>query len=157
MIKTNVMRILDQYNIEYTAFEYSTEDGKIDGVSVANKMKQPVEIVFKTLVTISKANEPFVFIIPVHKELDLKKAASASGQKSIDMLPQNKLLPLTGYVHGGCSPVGMKKLYKSYIDESAILCEEIIVSGGKIGAQVKLAPDDLLKVIAGNYASFTRS
>ena len=156
MTKTNAMRILESHGVAYTAAEYPVKDGKIDGVSVAAKLGTPVERVFKTLVTQNKAGELFVFIIPVAQELDLKKAAKAAGQKSVEMIPQSKLLPATGYVHGGCSPFGMKKQYPTYLDESAILQEEIHVSGGKVGLQVRLAPEELIRVAKAEYFDLVR-
>ena len=156
MNKTNVMRILDKAKIPYTPYYYVTEDGKIDGVSVAQKMGQDPATVFKTLVAISKTKELFVFIIPVARELDLKKAAMASAQKNMEMLPQSKLLPMTGYIHGGCSPVGMKKQYATFLDQSARDCPEISVSGGKVGAQVRQSPDALLQISKAVYADLTR-
>ena len=156
MNKTNVMRILDKAKIPYAPYYYATEDGKIDGVLVAQKMGQDPTTVFKTLVAISKTKELFVFIIPVARELDLKKAAMASAQKNMEMLPQSKLLPMTGYIHGGCSPVGMKKQYATFLDQSARDCPEISVSGGKVGAQVRLSPDALLQISKAVYADLTR-
>ena len=150
--KTNAMRILDSYNIEYEYYEYSVEDGKIDGISVADKVGHPREIVFKTLVTVGADKELYVFVIPVEFELDLKKAAKASGQKNIQMLPLKELTKNTGYVHGGCSPIGMKKLLKTYIDETATLHDKIIVSAGQVGLQVKLNPDELSKCVEAVYA-----
>ena len=152
MNKTNVMRILDKAKIPYTPYYYATEDGKIDGVSVAQKMGQDPATVFKTLVAISKTKELFVFIIPVARELDLKKAALASGQKNMEMLPQSKLLPMTGYIHGGCSPVGMKKQYHTVFHESALDYDTMYLSAGKIGAQVELAPGDLLGLLRAGTA-----
>ena len=145
--KTNVMRILDSLNIEYEYFEYSIDDGKIDGISVADKVGEKREIVFKTLVTVGADKELYVFVIPVEFELDLKKAAKASSQKNIQMLPLKELTKNTGYVHGGCSPIGMKKLFKTFIDETATLNEKIIVSAGQVGLQVKLSPKDLEECI----------
>jgi len=156
--KTNAMRMLDTRKIEYQMLEYPVRDGRIDGVSVAEKMGEPQEQVFKTLVTQSQTDRRtlFVFVIPVAEELDLKKAAQACGQKSVAMLPQKALLPSTGYIHGGCSPVGMKKSYPTYLDSSARQWEKIFVSGGKIGLQIRLAPIDLLRVVGGSYAPLTR-
>ena len=144
--KTNVMRVLEQKNIPYTAHTYP-EDGPIDGVSVANYLHQDVEQVFKTLVTKAASGNYYVFDIPVAENLDLKKAAKAVGEKSIAMIPQKELLPLTGYIHGGCSPVGMKKLFPTVFHETVILFDTICVSAGKIGAQVELAPGDLIGLL----------
>ena len=149
--KTNAMRILDSLNIEYDYFEYSVDDGKIDGISVADKVGEPREIVFKTLVTVGSDKELYVFVIPVEFELDLKKAAKASSQKNIQMLPLKELTKNTGYVHGGCSPIGMKKLFKTFIDETATLNDKIIVSAGQVGLQVKLKPESLAKCVEAEF------
>ena len=149
--KTNVMRVLDQKNIPYTAHTYP-EDGPIDGVSVANYLHQDVEQVFKTLVTKAASGNYYVFDIPVAENLDLKKAAKAVGEKSIAMIPQKELLPLTGYVHGGCSPVGMKKQFHTVFHETVILFDTICVSAGKIGAQVEVAPDALIALLGADTA-----
>ncbi len=147
LTKTNAMRILESSNIEFEQIEYSIEDGKTDGISVADKIGKPRETVFKTLVTLGADKELYVFVIPVEFELDLKKAAKASSQKNIQMLPLKDLTKNTGYVHGGCSPVGMKKSFKTFIDETASLNQYIIVSAGMVGLQMKLALDDLAKTV----------
>ena len=152
--KTNVMRTLDQKKIPYTAHSYDP-DGPIDGVSVAQILGQPAEQVFKTLVTKAASGAYYVFDIPVCENLDLKKAARAVGEKSIAMLPQKELLPLTGYVHGGCSPVGMKKQFPTVLDETALLFDTICVSAGKIGAQVELSPQALLALLGASTADVT--
>ena len=152
--KTNVMRTLDQKKIPYTAHSYDPEGG-IDGVSVAHTLGQAPEQVFKTLVTKGAGGGYYVFDIPVAENLDLKKAAKAVGEKSIAMLPQKELLPLTGYIHGGCSPLGMKKLFPTCIDETAQLFDTICVSAGRRGLQVELRPDDLCAVIGAKYADLT--
>ena len=152
--KTNVMRTLDQKKIPYTAHSYDP-DGPIDGVSVAQTLGQPAEQVFKTLVTKGASGAYYVFDIPVAENLDLKKAAKAVGEKSVAMLPQKELLPLTGYVHGGCSPVGMKKQFPTVFHETAPLYGAICVSAGKIGAQVELAPDALCGLVSAKYAELT--
>ena len=149
--KTNVMRVLEQKKIPYTAHTYP-EDGPIDGVSVAGYLNQDVEQVFKTLVTKAASGNYYVFDIPVAENLDLKKAAKAVGEKSIAMLPQKDLLPLTGYVHGGCSPVGMKKQFPTVFHETVELFDTICVSAGKIGAQVELAPQALLQLLGAGTA-----
>ena len=133
--KTNVMRTLEQKKIPYTAHSYDPE-GPIDGVSVAQTLGQPPEQVFKTLVTKGASGAYYVFDIPVAENLDLKKAAKAVGEKSVAMLPQKELLPLTGYVHGGCSPVGMKKPFPTWIDETALLTDAFFCSAGRLGAQI---------------------
>ena len=142
--KTNVMRTLEQKKIAYTPHEYPA-DGPVDGVSVAAYLNQDPEQVFKTLVTKGAGGGYYVFDIPVAENLDLKKAAKAVGEKSIAMLPQKELLPLTGYVHGGCSPVGMKKQYRTVFDESVLTQQKVYVSGGRIGTQVCCAPADLIR------------
>ncbi len=149
--KTNVMRTLEQKKISYTAHTYDP-NGAIDGVSVAATLHQPAEQVFKTLVTKGASGAYYVFDIPVAENLDLKKAAKAVGEKSIAMLPQKELLPLTGYVHGGCSPVGMKKQFPTVFHETALLYDTICVSAGKIGFQVECRPDDLLALLRADTA-----
>ena len=144
--KTNVMRTLDQKKIPYTAHSYDP-DGPIDGVSVAQILGQPAEQVFKTLVTKAASGAYYVFDIPVAENLDLKKAAKAVGEKSVAMLPQKELLPLTGYVHGGCSPVGMKKQFPTVFHETAESLSQVAVSAGKIGYQVVCDPKDLMALL----------
>lgn len=150
--KTNAMRILDSLNIEYDYLTYECEDGKIDGVSVAHKTGQNPEAVFKTLVSLGHSKELYVFCVPVEYELDLKKAAAASGEKNIELLPLKELTKNTGYIRGGCSPIGMKKHYKTFVDESALLHDKILVSGGAIGIQMILRPDDLVMAAEASYA-----
>jgi Cys-tRNA(Pro)/Cys-tRNA(Cys) deacylase len=141
MEKTNVMRLLDVAHINYTPHEYDPEI--VDGLSVAKALSQNPEAVFKTLVCVNDKKEYLVFDVPVGAELSLKKAAKASGSKSVEMIHLKDLLPLTGYVHGGCSPVGLKKPFPVYIDETAQLFEKVFVSGGKRGFQVEVNPLDL--------------
>lgn len=155
MKKTNAMRILESENIDFEIIEYSTKDG-IGGVDVAEKLGEDKDRVFKTLVTESKEGENFVFVVPVSSELDLKKAARASESKKVEMIPQKKLLPLTGYVHGGCSPVGMKKEFKTFIDSSAENLDFFYVSGGKVGMQIKLNPKELVNLIDGKFADIKK-
>ena len=152
--KTNVMRVLEQHNIPYTAHFYPA-DGPIDGVSVAAVLGQDPEQVFKTLVTKAASGNYYVFDIPVAENLDLKKAAKAVGEKSIAMIPQKDLLPLTGYIHGGCSPVGMKKQFPTVFHETVVLFDTICVSAGKIGAQVELSPEDLIGLLGAAAADVT--
>lgn len=152
--KTNVMRLLEQKKFPFTAHTYSPEGG-IDGVSVAEKLGQAPDSVFKTLVTRGASGGCYVFVIPVKAALDLKKAAKAVGEKSVAMLPQKELLPLTGYVHGGCSPIGMKKLFPTVLHESCLAENAICVSAGKIGFQVELKPEDLLACVRGRTADIT--
>lgn len=144
--KTNVMRILDSKKIEYKYHTYADTDA-ISGIEVATVLNQDPKQVFKTLVTTSKSNQNYVFVIPVEKELDLKKAAKSVDEKSIAMIKSKDLLALTGYIHGGCSPIGMKKMFTTVIDKSAEDLDTIIVSGGKIGYQVELSPDKLKKIV----------
>lgn len=144
--KTNVMRILQQKKIEYISHYYG-DTNAISGIEVANVLKENLNQVFKTLVTVGNTKTNYVFLIPVNKELDLKKAARAVGEKSIEMVKTKDLLPLTGYIHGGCSPIGMKKQFKTVIDISAKEFEKIIFSGGKIGYQVELSLEKLKEVI----------
>ena len=149
--KTNVMRTLDQKKIPYTTFSYNP-DGPIDGVSVAAETGLDAASVFKTLVTKGASGAYYVFDIPVVENLDLKKAARAVGEKSIAMLPQKELLPLTGYVHGGCSPVGMKKQFPTVFHETVNELDLIAVSAGKIGHQVQVKPADLLNLLRAKTA-----
>jgi len=149
--KTNVMRVLDQKKVKYNHYCY-VETGETNGEKVAEILGQDKNKVFKTLVTVGKTGTNYVFVIPVNQELDLKKAAKSVGEKSIDMLKSKDLLPLTGYVHGGCSPIGMKKFFKTTIHITAENFDTIIFSAGKIGYQVELAPSDLAKVIRYQFA-----
>ena len=150
--KTNVMRILDQKKVAYTPHHYAHPDGAVDGVSVAALIDRDPSCVCKTLVTQGASKKYYVFVIPVGRELDLKAAARAAGEKSIEMLKQAQLLPLTGYVHGGCSPVGMKKQYPTVFHQTALDYDTIYISAGKIGAQVELAPAALCGLIRGKFA-----
>ena len=152
--KTNVMRILDQKKVPYKHYCYA-DTAAVSGVEVASVLGQDPAQVFKTLVTEAGKGGHDVFVIPVAEELDLKKAAKAVGEKSIAMLKAKELLPLTGYIHGGCSPIGMKKQFVTVIDESAAQFETIIFSAGKIGYQVEVRPDDLAKVIRFSFADIT--
>ena len=149
MEKTNAIRQFDRKKLEYQVHTY---DGVISGVDVAAKLGQAPEKVFKTLVTTGKSGEHYVFMIPVGEELDLKKAAKAAQEKSISMLPQKELLPLTGYIHGGCSPVGMKKQFCTVLHESAENLDKIFFSGGKIGVQIETAPENLSKILRISFA-----
>jgi Cys-tRNA(Pro)/Cys-tRNA(Cys) deacylase len=146
MTKTNAMCLLEAAQISFSAHEYDVSDGEISGVAVAVKIGQEPERVFKTLVTEGKKTGLNVFVIPCNCELDLKKAALAAGDKYIAMIKSRELEPQTGYVHGGCSPVGMKKLFSTFIDETAALQETIFVSGGRVGLQIEVAPSDLAKM-----------
>ncbi len=144
--KTNVMRILDQKKINYVSHNY-LDTGAVSGQEVAGALGEDPDMVFKTLVTVGKSKANYVFVVPVNKELNLKKAAQSVGEKSIEMIKSKELLPLTGYIHGGCSPIGMKKQFVTTIDKSAAKQERIIFSGGKIGYQVEMTLGDLAKVI----------
>lgn len=144
--KTNVMRILEQNKVQYKSHCYVNTDA-ISGIDVANVLNQNVNQVFKTLVTVGNSKNNYVFLVPVSKELNLKKAAKSVNEKKIEMIKSKDLLPLTGYIHGGCSPVGMKKRFKTVIDNSAADFDTIIFSGGKIGYQVEVAPDELKKIV----------
>lgn len=149
------MRILLQKKIPYNEYYYG-DTGAISGVDVAEVLGEDPERAFKTLVTVGKSGQHYVFMIPVAEELDLKKGAKAVGEKNIDMIPQKELLPLTGYVHGGCSPIGMKKQFKTVIDASAERFESIMFSGGKIGYQVEVSLKDLSKVIGYTFFDVTK-
>ena len=154
--KTNVMRTLEQKKIPYTAYTYPHEEGvAVDGVTVAESLGQDPARVFKTLVTRGASGGYYVFDIPVGAILDLKKAAKAVGEKSVAMLHQKELLPLTGYVHGGCSPVGMKKQYPTVFHETAEIIDTILVSAGKIGCQVELKPADLIALVGASTGDLT--
>lgn len=150
MEKTNVMRLLDAKKIEYGAREY--DPSVTDGRSVARTLGEEEDAVFKTLVTKDDKRNYFVFVVPVNATLNLKKAAKAVGAKSIEMILQRELLPLTGYIHGGCSPIGMKKAFPTVVNDTAELFEKIFVSAGKVGYQIEIAPDTLLSLTGGKYA-----
>ena len=154
--KTNAVRILEANNIPHTTVTYEVNETDLSGITVANKIGIDAERVFKTLVTRGDKNGINVFCIPVTEELDLKKAGLASGNKKVEMIKEKELLPLTGYIKGGCSPIGMKKKYPTYIDETAQLFYEIYVSAGIRGMQVKLDPDDLLKIVGGIFVELIR-
>ena len=154
--KTNVMRLLEQSKIPYTPRQYDVSDGQLDGLTAAARLGVPPERCFKTLVTVGVSKRNYVFVVPVPKELDLKAAARAVGEKSIEMIPQARLLPLTGYLHGGCSPVGMKKKLPTVIDASAETLEQMTASAGKIGRQVSLSPRDLADYIGAVFAAVSK-
>ncbi|WP_426350894.1 Cys-tRNA(Pro) deacylase [Alloiococcus sp. CFN-8] len=152
-IKTNAMRVLDTAKIEYKTHSYDTSDGHIDGVSVAEKLKEPLEQVFKTLVTKGHTGAYYVFVIPVAKELNLKAAAKSVGEKSVEMINVKDINKVTGYIRGGCSPIGMKKHYLTVIDKSCEALETMIVSGGKIGYQIEMRPKDLISLIEAKVSN----
>jgi Cys-tRNA(Pro)/Cys-tRNA(Cys) deacylase len=149
--KTNVMRVLEGKKITYTSHSYNP-DATMTGEEIAGILGEEPEKVFKTLVTQGKSGAYYVFVVPVKAELDLKKAAKASGEKAVSMIKQKELLPLTGYVHGGCSPIGMKKQFPTFIHETASQYDKIFVSAGKVGYQIELAPNDLISVSGCNIA-----
>ena len=149
--KTNAMRILDAKKIEYNMYTYEADDNHIDGISVAQKLNQDENMVFKTLVSQGASKNFYVFVIPVAESLDMKKAAKVAGEKNIEMIHVKDINKVTGYIRGGCSPVGMKKLYPTFVHESGQSLEKIIVSGGKIGFQIELNPKDLQKTINFKY------
>ena len=153
--KTNVMRILDQAKISYNHYCYADTDA-ISGLEITEVLNQNPDRVFKTLVTVGKSKEHYVFVVPVSSELDLKIAATSVGDKSVEMVKSKELLPLTGYIHGGCSPIGMKKFFKTVVDESALNFDSILFSAGKIGYQVEIAPNDLKKIIKFDYADLKK-
>ena len=153
--KTNALRMLDAQGIPYTSLEYELSDGFTSGSDIARMQGLDPDSVFKTLVTEANTGEHFVCVIPVDCELDLKKAAKHFGVKKMEMLPMRMLLPLTGYIHGGCSPVGMKKLFPTAIDETAILFDDVYVSGGRIGLQLKIKPKDLAEISQAQFADLT--
>ena len=154
-LKTNAMRILDKSGITYDTYTYDHSDGLIDGISVAEKMGQKPEQVYKTLVTQGASRQYYVFVIPVANELDLKAAAKSVGNKSVEMIKVSDINKITGYIRGGCSPIGMKKQYKTVIDSSCKSLSTIIISAGKVGHQIELSPMDLIKLIDGSMESIT--
>lgn len=153
MTKTNAMRIIEKEGAEYKVHSY--DGGALSGVEVAAVLGEDVASVYKTLVTTAEPGKFYVFVIPVAAELDLKKAAKAAGEKAVEMLPQKQLLPVTGYIHGGCSPVGMKKLFPTFFDSSAE-GKIIYVSGGKVGLQVQLSCTDLMRITGAKLADVVR-
>lgn len=155
--KTNVMRLLEQRGIPHRAYQYPCPDGAVDGVQVAALLGLPVDTVYKTLVTQGAGRAHYVFVVPVARSLDLKAAARAVGEKSIALIKQAGLLPLTGYVHGGCSPIGMKKQLPTVLDASAGDLPSLVVSAGRIGYQVALAPADLLACVDGVLAPVSKA
>jgi Cys-tRNA(Pro)/Cys-tRNA(Cys) deacylase len=149
-VKTNAMRILDAKKVPYEMLSYDNKDGKIDGISVAAKINKDPSEVYKTLVTQGASKNLFVYVIPVEAELDLKKAAKVAGEKKVEMIPDKDIQKWTGYIRGGCSPIGMKKEYSTFLDNSCQTLEFMVVSGGKIGVQIVIKPNDLLEIIKGN-------
>ncbi|MCK1995642.1 Cys-tRNA(Pro)/Cys-tRNA(Cys) deacylase [Paenisporosarcina quisquiliarum] len=154
--KTNAVRKLEQQKITFELIEYELTGDQVDGVTVADKIGYPVFVVYKTLLVTAGTNKHFVCIIPVHKELNLKEVAQAVGEKKVELLSLKELLPTTGYIRGGCSPIGMKKLFPTWIDTSAESLDFILVSGGKIGLQIKLSVKDLLQLTNGRIATIIK-
>ncbi|EOU1600945.1 Cys-tRNA(Pro) deacylase [Clostridium perfringens] len=155
-LKTNAMRILDSKKVSYEMLSYESEDGKIDGISVAHKIGVDEKNVFKTLVAQGTSKELYVFVIPVAEELDLKNAAKIAGEKKVEMIAVKDILKYTGYIRGGCSPIGLKRDYRTFIHDSAKGLDFIIVSAGKIGHQIKLNPNDLVEVVAGKFENLIK-
>lgn len=149
--KTNVMRVLDGKKISYESHTYEP-DPTLSGAQIAEILGENPDHVFKTLVTQGKSGGYYVFVVPVQAELDLKKAAKAAGEKAVNMIKQKELLPLTGYVHGGCSPIGMKKQFPTFLHETAKQYDNIFVSAGKVGCQIELSPQDLMTVVRCDFA-----
>jgi Cys-tRNA(Pro)/Cys-tRNA(Cys) deacylase len=154
--KTNAMRLLDAAGINYSMASYEYDESDLSGVHAAQELGVSEDMVFKTLVTRGDANAIFVFVIPVAESLDLKKAAKASGNKSIEMIHVREILDITGYIRGGCSPIGMKKAYPTYIDETATLCDKIYFSAGKRGVQIILEPAILAEVCNAEFCDLTK-
>ena len=152
MVKTNVTRMCTQKGIPFSTFTYTVEDGFIDGIAVADKINKPYESVFKTLVTIGASGQNYVFMVPVNENLDLKKAAQVVSEKYVEMIPSKDLLKISGYMKGGCSPIGMKKQYTTVIDETIVLLDEITFSAGKIGVQINMATSVLTEVLVYQIA-----
>ena len=155
--KTNALRMLDSAHVNYVLHTYDTSDGQIDGLAVARKCGEDPEQVFKTLVTQGNDKNFYVFVVPVENELDLKACARSVGVKSVEMIHVRDLLKTTGYIRGGCSPIGMKKKYTTVYDETIVLFDTVLVSGGRIGTQVEIAPSDLIRITDGITADISRS
>lgn len=155
MDKTLVMKILDQKKINYKIHDYINSN-LVDAVSVANFLNENPSKVFKTLVTVGKSKNHYVFLVPSNKTLDLKKASKIVDEKNIELIHQKELLPLTGYIHGGCSPIGMKKTFPTVIDSSAASFDTIFISGGKIGYQIEISPNDLIPLIKGKLFDISK-
>ncbi|MBU3156177.1 Cys-tRNA(Pro) deacylase [Clostridium estertheticum] len=156
MIKTNVMRILDKMNIEYNVMTYEVKDDKVDGISVAKKIGRDEKYLYKTIVTHANSKEIYVIVIPVRQEIDFKKVARVTNEKNIEMLDLKDLQKCTGYIRGGCSPIGMKKKYKTFIDKGALEIDKIIVSAGKIGFQIEIDPNLLKDIVDGEFADLIK-
>jgi Cys-tRNA(Pro)/Cys-tRNA(Cys) deacylase len=155
-VKTNAMRILEQKKIEYITITYNVTDGKIDGISVAEKIRIDPKFVYKTLVAQGNSRDIYVFILPVKEELDLKKAANVAGEKSVEMIPVADILKHTGYIRGGCSPIGMKKNFRTFINSSALEIDKIVVSAGKIGIQIEVETSKVAEACNAEFKDFIR-
>ncbi len=155
-VKTNAMRILESMKIPFTHYTYECDEF-VDGLQIADKLSLPYEKVYKTLVTVGNSKNYFVFVIPIAEELDMKKAAKSVGEKSVEMIHVKDINSVTGYIRGGCTSVGMKKQYVTRLDSSAQGQPTIIVSGGRIGSQIELAPEDLLKAARAEYADIIKA
>ena len=155
MIKTNAMRILDKMKIDYNIMTYDKKDGKIDGISVANKIGRDDKYVYKTIVTQGISKNIYVLVIPVRYEIEFKKVSKITNEKRVEMLDVNDLQKYTGYIRGGCSPIGMSKQYKTFIDKSALEMKTIIISGGKIGLQIEINAKSLKDVVDGKFEDLT--
>ncbi|MBE6891925.1 MAG: Cys-tRNA(Pro) deacylase [Ruminococcaceae bacterium] len=155
--KTNVMRILESEGVNYIPHEYDVSDGLIDGISIAEKLNQPKERVFKTLITQGASKEYFVFCLPVDCELDLKKAAKAVGEKSVEMIPVADINKVSGYVRGGCSPLGLKRKMEITFEEAIVLYDTVMLSAGKIGRQIEISPDDIIRLTGGKTADLIKN
>lgn len=154
--KTNVMRLLEAAGINFTPHKYDCSDGNIDGESVARKLNQPEDRVFKTLITQGVSREYYVFCLPVNCELDLKKAAKAVGEKAVEIIPVAEINKVSGYIRGGCSPVGMKRKLTTTFEESILLYDTVMLSAGKIGSQIEIAPADVIKMTDGKTADLIK-
>lgn len=155
MQKTNAIRILESASIKFRVIEYESNEDELDAISVAKKIEMPPEQVFKTLVAISNDKEYLVFVLPGNLELNLKKAANAANKKNVELIPVKSIEQVTGYIRGGCSPIGMKKQFKTFIDETALLFDEISISAGKRGMQIIINPQDLLKITKSELKELT--
>lgn len=154
--KTNAMRILDSSKIEYTTYNYQNKDGKIDGVAVAHKINKNEQEVFKTLVTQGHSKDFYVYVVPVAQELDMKKAAKAASEKSIEMIHVKDINKITGYIRGGCSPIGMKKAFKTFFHNTALNYKTIVFSGGKIGSQIEMNPKQLENILDCTFVDIVK-
>ena len=157
MNKTNAMRLLDKAGIKYECLEYEVDENDLSGIHIAQQVGLPCEMMFKTLTARGDKNGINVFCVPVNCEIDLKKAAAVSNNKRVELLSVKELLPATGYIRGGCSPIGMKKKFPTYIDETATIIDEIAISAGMVGEQIILSPDDLAKAVNAEFCDLTRN